>query len=350
MAEYYVEATTGSDANAGTSPGSGNAWATIQYALDTITPGTNGDRINVLAGETVSENGLDMATHTAPTVNAPLFIQGYDTAAGDGGQATIDCGGTDGLTDEGTDWDFTFFIDLSVSNFGANNACRISNDCTFLRCEFHNGTSDGIEVQGTARVIQCYIHNINGQGILQHSGVLIAYRNVVGDFESATNLINVGIGGASTTSAFSGSVIEENIIYLTQASATGIHTSRGFTGTCINNSIYQGSAGTGAGISVGDQATAIFNNLIEGFSGTGGRGIDYGSEPGMLTGGNAVYNCTTAYANASSEGHIALGDDETLSASPFNISGTVTAADFIPANTGNVKQGSIPTDPQEDVP
>ena len=87
LTEYYVAPSSGNDTT-GNGLTDGTAWATVQKALDTITAGAGGDRINVKndsGTDDVLASALTLATYGAPTNAAPLVIQGYTTTAGDGG-------------------------------------------------------------------------------------------------------------------------------------------------------------------------------------------------------------------------------------------------------------------------
>lgn len=69
LREYYVSNTGGNDANAGT--GAGSPWATIQHALDTVSPG---DVINIAA------TGVSYEQSAALSIRAAnLTLQGYGT-------------------------------------------------------------------------------------------------------------------------------------------------------------------------------------------------------------------------------------------------------------------------------
>lgn len=78
MANRYVDSTLGNDGNAGTSPGSGNAWQTIAYAIT-----------NMGAGNTLHVKNAATYTITAAlipslgTAGTPTIIQGYNSTPGD---------------------------------------------------------------------------------------------------------------------------------------------------------------------------------------------------------------------------------------------------------------------------
>ena len=85
--EYYVDNLLGNDANVGTSPGTGNAWATIQHALNTVTTGSGGPvcpRINVLDNTSAHPYVEALVANT----NAgywwyPICVEGYGATPGD---------------------------------------------------------------------------------------------------------------------------------------------------------------------------------------------------------------------------------------------------------------------------
>lgn len=84
MATYYVDGAVGSDANAGTSPGTGNAWATIAHGLSTM---AGGDTLNVKSSATYNETVT--LTPPAGTSLALTRVIGYTATPGDGGQVTV---------------------------------------------------------------------------------------------------------------------------------------------------------------------------------------------------------------------------------------------------------------------
>lgn len=93
MATYFVDKAVGADVNAGTSEGAGNAWETIDKAMNTVAAG---DKVWIKA----SADYLTLSTiDTAGTATAPIVYEGYTTTTGDGGKCTID--GTDNTLTSG---------------------------------------------------------------------------------------------------------------------------------------------------------------------------------------------------------------------------------------------------------
>lgn len=68
----------GDDANVGTSEGSGNAWKTIDKAMNTVAAG---DKVWVKA----SANYTELVTiDTVGSIAAPIVFEGYTSTTGDG--------------------------------------------------------------------------------------------------------------------------------------------------------------------------------------------------------------------------------------------------------------------------
>ena len=86
---YYVDPAIDADSGAGTV---GDPYGDLQHCLDTITRDTGqGDRICVKAGtDEVLAASLTLATYGSPSPYVPLIIQGYTSAAQDGGIGVID--------------------------------------------------------------------------------------------------------------------------------------------------------------------------------------------------------------------------------------------------------------------
>ena len=96
MTTYYVDNVDGDDANAGTSEGSGNAWASIGKAMQTVAAG---DHVGIkVTGTdyTVEDGSTDSigAIITAGTAASPIIFEAYTTTLGDrptgSGRATLD--------------------------------------------------------------------------------------------------------------------------------------------------------------------------------------------------------------------------------------------------------------------
>lgn len=205
MTVYYVDGALGSDSNAGTSAGSGNAWATIAHALATIAAG---DLVYVKASATYSISSA--LTSSASTYTNKTRIVGYTSTPGDCGRATIsqtaaakgfDLGSLNGWSIENfvldgtstgtqgvslgnyseavncviTNWTAEGFIatgdsgglwQSEVTSCGGTNGAVIPNAySTIFGCSIHDNSVTGIYVVGVYKIISCKIYNNSGYGI-----------------------------------------------------------------------------------------------------------------------------------------------------------------------------------------
>jgi hypothetical protein len=139
---YYVDGAVGDDANAGTSEGAGNAWATVDKAMNTVAAG---EKVWVKASATYNE--LATIDTVGGSGNTPIEFEGYTSATGDGGKATIDGQSTranciaDSLGVVGGYYIFKNFILTGATSHGADLSL---NQMTWKNCEFNsNGTTSG---------------------------------------------------------------------------------------------------------------------------------------------------------------------------------------------------------------
>ena len=87
----YVDPSIAGDSGTGTI---GDPYGDLQYALNTVTRGTDGNQFNIKAGtDEVLAASITTATYGTPSTSQPLIFRGYTSAANDGGQASIDCNG-----------------------------------------------------------------------------------------------------------------------------------------------------------------------------------------------------------------------------------------------------------------
>lgn len=110
MTIYYVDKTSGSDSNAGTS---GSPVATINKGVSLATAA--GDVVRVKkAGSAYAEtvNITSANSAAAGSITAPCVLEGYETTPGDGGQPTINGAGTRAtcITIDRTGWGIKNFI------------------------------------------------------------------------------------------------------------------------------------------------------------------------------------------------------------------------------------------------
>jgi len=333
LTEVYVNPALASDTGDGLSDAT--AFGDLEYAIEQTTfDTTDGTRVNIKAGtDEILAAELDAALADTsvsiawtPTENAQLVFQGYTTVAGDGGQGGISGGGSVEIIS--TTRDYISFVDLHLHNTGSSTVLTIDDQSAVINCEIDNSTASGISCGNNCTIFHNYIHNIGAAGVanaIRSASISFNY------FENGTNDFANAIANCQ-------GVIYRNILVLSGAS-NGIQLAD--QTSVIQNTIYS-DGGTGHAIldTSAAQATCILNNLIEGFSGASGVGIDLSDHNfGVRAyGGNAVFDCATAYIAPENTSYD-LGDNETLTASPFT---DAAGGDFSPVDTGNVKEGALP--------
>ena len=93
--EVYVDSSIGADSGAGTI---GDPYGRLSYAFTQSSSVTNGKRYNV-KGTSSGSPETSFGTPPNGATSAPVYIQGYTTAAGDGGILYVDGGGSAIVTD-----------------------------------------------------------------------------------------------------------------------------------------------------------------------------------------------------------------------------------------------------------
>ena len=334
--DVYCDPSIGGSSGSGTI---GDPYSGVQYALNTMArDATNGNRVNVIGGGTeVLSSELALSGYGLPTITAPLIIQGCTATAGDGGKGAISGGGVTSIRSTVTH--YLSFIDLHLHNTGANNIVNAGGRATISRCEFSNTTGnaiDSVSALPDLLITDSHFHDIGGHGVNADDALVWGCH-----FENGVKEFISGVRGT-------GSANVKHCTFTLSGASHGIQIAGGGT-NASNNSILS-DGGTGHGIDLaanGMYGSSVLNNLIEGFSGTGGAGVAFGNNTRELNacGHNAVFNCVTAYENRG-DCVLVLGDDETLSESPFAKSGSNTFANrgvyFAPNDTSNVRSGAFP--------
>lgn len=294
LTQYYVNPAIAGNSGTGTIL---DPFGDLQYALDTIArDATNGDQINVKVGTAeVLAASLTLATYGTPAEGAPLILRGYTSAAGDGGQATINGGG---YLCFATNYADVGLVDLIIHTCGTGNAIVLGTRSFIYHCEVHKGSSapSSKYLVGVPSVIGCYVHDAGTSGTGITSLAAVCHNNYV--YNCTTGIISAHAIG--------------NIVV---DCATGI-SATGDTGEIIGNIVYSSTANTGTGISVGggNANYVVINNVIEGYSGVGGKGLITVGD--AIVGFNSFYNCTTP--SSITRAFIDLtANDVALAASPF---------------------------------
>lgn len=162
---YYVDVAVGSDGNAGTSPGAGNAWATIQKALNTV---AKGDLAFVKASSTysISVGLIANAGAGSVTFGSQTRIIGYTSSPGDLGRALIQISvSTTALVIAGSGWSFENFV-IDGNNKTSSQGVLVTGifGDVMKNCLFKNWTNGAISVQngGSFVLYGSEVTNVSG--------------------------------------------------------------------------------------------------------------------------------------------------------------------------------------------
>lgn len=348
--ETYVDPSIAANSGTGTI---GDPYGDLQYALDQTTQdGTNGNRFNIKAGTAeILSGSLDLTTFgTGSGLGDPLIFRGYTSTAADGGIGEID--GNNGNYAVIGNQMGVHFIDMKVHNFGATTLWTTGVYCGAHNTEFADCDGTLVRVDGWRSYWQgCYFHDASGVGLDLSSDEASAVYNY---------FKNDGTRDFTTAIWVEGQIgqVSHNILSI-GGTTNGIkndQTASNFSWRFDNNSIFSsGGSGIGIWVEAGNKiAGAVTSNLIEGFSGVGGVGIqtDSGNRHMLWVAYNALYNNTTDLNLNSGPFFVEEIDNEALSVSPFDKSGSDTFANrftyFAPANTGNVHGGAYPSGSRRD--
>lgn len=340
LPQYYVDPASGSDS---TGTGAvGTPWQTLQHALDTVTPGTYGDQINLKAGTSnVLTGDLDFSTYnpgSSTSSTKKLVIRGYTSAENDGGRGTIDGDASYVINQLNT----TCLIDLEITNTDpARDGCLgLANYSQMINLYVH--TIDSSFLYNTAQrtqMIDCRFENISGQTI--RAGLTGYARNLYfqnGPDYSFTTAFRLSAQGAL-----------HNSIFNISGSSDGIDCSS--INATVTNCTFFGNGGTGTAFKMGgtDGHTSMFaNNIVQGFSGTGGVGCENNSDYGIVFRNNTFFDNATDFTDPSTAGDAGYRDktgNESVGSSPLALTGSANYANrfayFAPQNVGNVLSGDF---------
>jgi hypothetical protein len=196
MATYWVETGHG-----GTDSGTEtNPWLTIQQALTAV---AQDDHVWVKGGIDYTEAALFV---TNGGWDAPITIEGYTTSTGDGGQFTMDGGGSlsSAMLDPSSGAKSSHYIwrNMVITNYASHGFNILGGDYNgFRNCEFTNNGNNGIWADNDCYFVNCKITNN------AWSGCEGGYRDV---------FINCEVGGngySGVTTNDSNMLIYNSLIY-----------------------------------------------------------------------------------------------------------------------------------------
>lgn len=311
---FYVDGSVGNDANAGTSEGSGNAWATIQKAADTAVAG---EIVYVKASADYAED-VDFDTNSGTAASRITFI-GYTSTTTDGGKATITGGNTrahcislNGTADYVTMRNFILTSPTAhcVDVITATTAGWIFHNVHFLKGTGTSptgafGRSSGFNTITNLTMYRCLVKEFSSHGI--GSPVL----NLACD---SCVIIDNG-GGGIVPSTYGGRFTVRRCVIANNTS-DGINIPASTELVCCDSIL---NANGGDGIDIGGNTCrniVITGNIFANHSGSGDTGLKIGTFSGtttLLCDFNAYYNNTTDKSGTDTTGL----NDIPLSADPF---------------------------------
>jgi hypothetical protein len=335
LTNIYVDPSIAGDSGNGAID---NAYGDLEYAIEQTTfDTTNGTRVNIKAGtdevlvaslETAMANTTTTAAW-ATSETAQCVFQGYTSTSGDGGIGGISGGGSVGIIG-GDSLNYVSFIDCHLHNTGSNDVVGLNNFCSIVRCEINNSSGNALDIDSSAVVFSCYIHDIGGQGCFLSTTSFVSHCF----FANGTKTFSTAITAAANA------LIIRNIVKVS-GSTNGINVNE--SSVVMHNAVWS-DGGTASGIfSVSNViGSIVMNNIVEGFSTSAGKGFRFdNSNYGLrIYGGNAAWDNVTNYIAPTKFVLLDLGDNESLSNTAFT---DAANNDFSPIDIGNVKEGSLPS-------
>ena len=334
LKEIVVDPSIAADSGAGTEL---DPYGDLEFAIESETFGASGTRISVIGGTDevlAAEIGAALiAASWTPSATAPLIIEGCTASPGDGGIGGISGGGSVSiLTQTAPPGDYITFKNMHLHNSGAARLLDLGDRCLLTVCELDT-CSEAIAIRMllASSMNDCYVHDIT-------SASQAVYFNNPNSVGNRGNFIEYAGAGDAVRLQTTG-IFESNIVIVT-GNANGINAVGSTQCEVRHNSVFSTNNSNQAGIAAQGRGI-IENNTIEGFSAAGGYGIEFTAAMTALSfRGNAVYDCETEYGTPDFDYTVGTPDNETLTASPFTSAAT---GNFAPVDTGNVKEGSLPS-------
>lgn len=266
MTTYYVDGAVGNDGNAGTSEGAGNAWATIDNAMNTVVAG---DTVYIKDTGTYSETAnID----TAGTVYSVIRYIGYTTTPGDRGKVTI-TGTTNCITSGLIGASYNIFENLIITGASSHGVSASGIDRTkWVNCEFTNNGGMGAYCRSTLSVINCIFANNSSYGVYATNGLTVAgciaysngqdqirvpnavfYKNLI--YSSAVNKVCIH---SQNEGPFIGNTLDGDNVF----STTGIFTNSSTDLIAFDNIIFDCETAINTNASHDNTSSFVGNNLL----------------------------------------------------------------------------------------
>lgn len=301
--ECYIDPVSGSNI---TGTGTiGAPYKTISYAYSNFTPGTDGTRFNVKSTGTISTSNTSV-TFGSGTPDAPLFIQGYTTAAGDGGVGSVDTGSAALFS---SSWNYVHLHDMSVT-------CQTI--AIGIYTSIMNSTIVG-DLNLSSSYTKCMANTITGT-VSANQGTEIRFCKI-------THSSGYGI-------TFTGQSIAHHNLILSNSGSTGGILLSGHDSEAVSNSLYA-SSGASYGIRGDDSSYVVgaVNNLLQGYT-TALSNVADVNKSSMWC--NSSYGHTTLESFSAEPWYQGSFVNNALAESPFT---DAAGGDFSPKNISNVNTG-----------
>lgn len=303
--DYYVDNVLGDNLNLGTSPGAGNAWATIQYSADNAN--VAGDRVFIKnTGTTYTLSATCDFDTNAGGVTGPIEFIGYTTTVTDKGLAVVTkAGGVNDLFDSTQGY-------LHWENFELYGADAKGMDLNggyglVRNCKVHDNTGDNLELSvGHWNVVNCEIYNSGASGYgleLASAGCMVTNCYI---HDNTYGII------CGQEVVFFGNIIEQN-------SNHGLRFDDNQKGWFINNT-FDANVGYGLLIDQDAYSIQIINNIFSNHDTGGEVGLKLDSGEYAI---NSYVDYNAYYNNDDDISGFSLGANSVeLSSNPYTTAGS----------------------------
>lgn len=307
--EWYIRATNGSD-----TPGGGTthatAYQTLTFALNDIedshgysTSFAGVDRINICSEADVVHTGTNLSTDFGTTRSSShegLWLEGYDTVAGDGGIGRIVHTGGDTSADGFIHEPRLNFANLDIicnSTNGITLESLTTSHCCMYNCRiWHEGTGTTVSLE-KGSMIGCTIYRTSGSAYDGSSSKCVKIGIAEGAYMYGCILYAENCERAvdATTLPSKQPTLAHNIIVCNRYGYYCALNTLATGEVVVNNTFFAPAAEPNY---IGVYSTNIngvfMNNYVEGWNNTGCIGMKNTGRKKLVI-HNSVYDCTTAF-------------------------------------------------------